>query len=71
MVEESSEVCTGREDEVIKARTVACTGDEHRRRRKRIVEIMGVPCEHLRGRGVNELMSRVHIAGVGAGEGIL
>ena len=71
IIEDSSELYIGTKDGVIKVRTFARRGEEDRWRRKEIDDMIGVPWEPIPGQGVREVKSKVHIAGVGAGEDII
>ena len=68
---ESSGICIGTKDGIVKARTFARRGEEDRWSRKEVDEMVGVPWEQILGKGMREANSRAHIAGAGAGEDII
>ena len=71
IIEESLELYVGTKEGIIKVRTFARRGEADRWRKKEIEEMVGVPWEPVPGRGMNEVKSKVHIAGKGAGEDII
>ena len=71
IIEESLEIYVGTKEGIIKVRTFARRGEADRWRKKEIEEMVGVPWEPVPGRGMKEVKSKVHIAGVGAGEDII
>ena len=71
IMEESSELYVGTKEGIMKVRTFARRGEEERWRAKELEETVGAPWEPIPGRGVRELKSKVHIAGVGSGEDII
>ena len=70
IIEESSELCLGTKEGVIKVRPFAQRGEDDRWRAKELEEMIGVPWEPVPGKGMREVKSRVYIAGAGAGKAI-
>ena len=71
IIEESSEICIGTRDGILKARTFARREGEDRWWRNAIDVMVVVPWEPIPGKGMQKLKSRARIAGAGAGEDII